>query len=229
MISNAFSNGETGIVALAVNAAPCGHCRQFINELPAPDAIEVLIADIGHAGDDSANAARAGAPIKVTVRPFPELLPDSFGPADLGVVHAFMAHPANGVVLASGAAAAAGLDFDDAVLAAAVAAADASYAPHSGCPAGVAVSVGGKVFGGSYIENAAFNPSLPAMQSALIAARGGGVRDWGMIDRVVVAERDCGAGFRHEASTREMAKLLAPGAQFAAVRIDIHTAGGASR
>src|SRR5262249_11163065 len=47
-------------------------------------------------------------------------------------------------------------------------AAATSYAPHSKSPSGVAIrSKGGAIFCGSYIENAAFNPSLAPFQAAL--------------------------------------------------------------
>ena len=37
-LSNAYMHSEKGIAAIAVTAAPCGHCRQFINEMaPAGD------------------------------------------------------------------------------------------------------------------------------------------------------------------------------------------------
>ena len=33
LIANAACHGERGLLRIAVNAAPCGHCRQFIAEL----------------------------------------------------------------------------------------------------------------------------------------------------------------------------------------------------
>ena len=46
-----------------------------------------------------------------------------------------------------------------------------AYAPYTQCPSGVAlVSSSGGVYGGRYIESAAFNPSLPPLQAALINA-----------------------------------------------------------
>ncbi|KAE8700326.1 Cytidine deaminase 1 [Hibiscus syriacus] len=49
--------------------------------------------------------------------------------------------------------------------------------PRSGCPSGVALlDVEGKIYKGSYMESAAYNPSLPPAQAALVAyvASGGG-------------------------------------------------------
>lgn len=35
-IADAWMNGEEGIDLIAVTAAPCGYCRQFLNELTQP-------------------------------------------------------------------------------------------------------------------------------------------------------------------------------------------------
>ena len=40
-LSNAYMHGEQSVAALAVGGAPCGHCRQFIDEM-SPDG-EILI------------------------------------------------------------------------------------------------------------------------------------------------------------------------------------------
>ena len=77
-----------------------------------------------------------------------ELLPQAFGPGDLGVTEQFLAHRRNDVRLADPERAGA---TNPAVIAAVAAAAE-SYAPHSGCPAGVALSIGGKIFTGSYVS-----------------------------------------------------------------------------
>jgi cytidine deaminase len=65
-IANALAHGEKSVRLLAVTSAPCGHCRQFLNELTTASSLQVLIA---------------GKP-KTSLT---SLLPDSFGPADLGV------------------------------------------------------------------------------------------------------------------------------------------------
>jgi cytidine deaminase len=88
-----------------------------------------------------------------------ELLPYSFGPDDLGV---------SGGML-SGAAPLSGSGAE-----LAQAAAEQSWSPYSGMRAGVAVRCGDQWFAGSYLENAAFNPSLNPAQYALIVARAAG-------------------------------------------------------
>jgi cytidine deaminase len=52
---------------------------------------------------------------------------------------------------------------------AALAAAKKSYAPYSKSPSGAAIETApGRIYKGSYIENAAYNPSLPPLQTALV-------------------------------------------------------------
>lgn len=46
-----------------------------------------------------------------------------------------------------------------------------SYAPYSKCPAGAAIiTAEGEVYSGPYLESAAYNPSLPPLQTAIIDA-----------------------------------------------------------
>jgi cytidine deaminase len=137
--ANAWLNGEEGLAALAVGAAPCGHCRQFLAELTTAASVEVLVA--GH-----------------EPRLLRELLPESFGPEDLGVHARLMSPRANGLVL----------DSSDPLVLEALAAANASYAPYSRGFAGVALeTANGAVYTGRYAENAAFNPSLAPLACAL--------------------------------------------------------------
>jgi hypothetical protein len=54
---------------------------------------------------------------------------------------------------------------------AALEAAQQSYAPYSRCPAGLAiVTAKGGVYSGPYLESAAYNPSLPPLQTAIVDA-----------------------------------------------------------
>src|SRR5712671_7511222 len=64
-LSNAYMHSEQGILSLAVTAAPCGHCRQFINEMAPSGDVQVVIAGQSAVRLDS-------------------LLPSAFGPKDLG-------------------------------------------------------------------------------------------------------------------------------------------------
>src|SRR5215472_15358341 len=42
-LSNAYMHDEQGVAAVAVTAAPCGHCRQFMIELEPEGEIQVLV------------------------------------------------------------------------------------------------------------------------------------------------------------------------------------------
>src|SRR5437763_9308422 len=63
--ANAMAHGETGLQMLAVSAAPCGYCRQFLYELTTAPTLQILIPN------------EPAAPLTA-------LLPAAFGPADLG-------------------------------------------------------------------------------------------------------------------------------------------------
>src|SRR5438876_648341 len=65
-LSNAFMHDEPGIAAIAVSAAPCGHCRQFLYEFADGRDIEILLS--GHPATNLST-----------------LLPQPFGPQDLKV------------------------------------------------------------------------------------------------------------------------------------------------
>ena len=47
MLTNAFRHFEPKIELLVVNAPPCGHCRQFLNELPHADEMMVSFPEEG--------------------------------------------------------------------------------------------------------------------------------------------------------------------------------------
>ena len=146
-VANAWLNGERAIGALAVTASPCGHCRQFLNELGGASALRILVPSIAPAA-------------------LGELLPASFGPADLGVTGRLLEPEDHGLRAAESS----DETPPDGLLGAALAAADASYAPYTRAYAGVALRLGdGTIVSGRYAECAAYNPSLPALQAALSA------------------------------------------------------------
>jgi len=138
-ITHAWLRGEEKLAAITVNYTPCGHCRQFMNELNSGTAIRISLP------------GRA-------VSTLADYLPDAFGPADLHITERLLT-PVDHGFAAEG----------DALQQAAVAAANGSHAPYSHSYSGVALrSQSGKIFAGRYAENAAFNPSLPPLQAALI-------------------------------------------------------------
>jgi cytidine deaminase len=184
-LSSAYMHDEQGVASIAVSAAPCGLCRQFLTELSPEGEILVLIA---------------GRP---AVR-LSSLLPMAFGPKDLGLKYG--AFPVRQVELALSQGA------PDALTAAALAAARKSYAPYTKAHSGIAIGTQrGRLYTGSYIENAAFNPSLPPFQIALAALILAG-EDVGAISRVVLVEVE-GAPISHKSVTDAVLGAIAPAAK----------------
>ena len=149
-VACAIMSGEAGVEQLAVSAPPCGHCRQFLYELASAKRLRILLAD--------------KPPVTLA-----ELLPAAFGPADLGFLGGLSGCEWNTLECVSAAR--------DPLGDAALAAARRSYAPYTGALAGVGLAVrdragsGGEptiLVAGSYLENAAFNPSLSPLQTSLI-------------------------------------------------------------
>ncbi|MEZ3499189.1 cytidine deaminase [Pantoea sp. KPR_PJ] len=138
-IVHAWLRGERRLEAVTVNYTPCGHCRQFMNEL------------------NSGTDLRISLPGR-RVSTLADYLPDAFGPRDLNITSLLLDDVDHGY-LAQG----------DALALAAIAAASQSHAPYSGSHSGIALrTASGVVVTGRYAENAAFNPSLPPLQAALI-------------------------------------------------------------
>lgn len=154
-INNAWLHGETGIRRIAVTAPPCGHCRQFLNELAAAETLEVVIAE----ADSPANPSYSKHSLAT-------LLPVPFSPANLGSEVRLLQAMRHRVSVQSPHGEAA----QDPLVAAAVAAAQTSYAPYTRNFAGVALATSaGEIVTGRLAENVAFNPTLSPMASALAA------------------------------------------------------------
>ena len=154
--NNAWLHGERGLSLLAVTAAPCGYCRQFLNELSTAAKLSVLLP---------ADTARGFSTTRLSA-----LLPHSFGPTDLGLAGGLMdpVHAAPTLQLARKAK-------GDALVEAALDAARRSYAPYptddAGQFAGVALQFAdGAIFAGRYAGNAAYNPSFSPLESVLAFA-----------------------------------------------------------
>jgi cytidine deaminase len=141
-VTNAWMHGETGIDRVAVNAPPCGYCRQFLNELVTADRLVMAMPN--------------------ETRSLADLLPSAFGPRDLGIAGGLMQHEHHALTMDPAA------DNDDDLARAALVAADMSYAPYSKSYAGVALRTrDGAIVAAAYAENAAFNPSLSPLPAAL--------------------------------------------------------------
>lgn len=138
-IAHAWLRSERRLEAVTVNYTPCGHCRQFMNEL------------------NSGTDLRISLPGR-RVSTLADYLPDAFGPRDLNI-ETLLLDPVDHGYQAPG----------DALAQAAIAAANQSHAPYSGAHSGIALrTASGALVTGRYAENAAFNPSLPPLQAALI-------------------------------------------------------------
>lgn len=140
-ITHAWLRGETRLESITVNYTPCGHCRQFMNELTSGTDLQIHLP-----GRSAATLA--------------DYLPDAFGPRDLAIGTLLMDQVDHGYRLA---------EQHDELVQSALAAANRSHAPYSQAHSGVALETAdGEIHAGCYAENAAFNPSLPPLQAALI-------------------------------------------------------------
>jgi len=202
-LSSAYMHSEAGVSAIAVTAAPCGHCRQFMNELSPDGQIEIFV--------DQA------APTKLSA-----LLPLAFGPRDLG--HKDGAFPVKRTNFISATltpaqlAANAPRPLADLLFQSALDAASTSYAPYTESFSGAAIATrSGRIYKGSYIENVAFNPSLSPLQTALVQLISAG-EDYAAISRVALAETK-GAKISQKTATEAVLSAIAP-----SVRVELLTA-----
>ena len=166
--AHAISCGEIGMQMLAVSAAPCGYCRQFLYELTTASTLLILLPKT--------------PPAFLT-----SLIPDAFGPADLNVTAALMSPQSHGMTLDIAA---------DDVMSAALHAANTSYAPYSHSYAGVALKTAdGSIYTGGIAENAAFNPSMSPLEAAVVSlVISGGKSYTDIVDAVLVEMADSKAG-----------------------------------
>lgn len=183
LVTNARNYGETEIMMIALPAAPCGHCRQFLNEMDESGQLKILTPNLPPQSLSS-------------------LLPDSFGPKDLGLKARLLEKPKELPSFSN----------ESPLIAHAMRAAFSSYAPYSDSPSGVAIRTRqGKIYTGCYLENAAFNPSLSPLQAALVSLAAH-LEDYQEMSEVVLVEKSQ-AKISQEAPTRALLKSLAPNAE----------------
>ncbi|KAE8821470.1 cytidine deaminase 1-like [Hordeum vulgare] len=206
LIANAAAAGEPALRAIAVSHMPCGHCRQFLQEIRGAAGIRILVTS------DAADGCAA------EWRTLASLLPRPFGPHDLLPKDAplvlerhdnRLGDPVDAV--ANGFAAG---DLEGRLKDAAEAAARAAHAPYSGCPSGFAVADGeGNVYAGGCLESAAYNPTLGPVQTAIIAMVAGGGGPAGDVVAAALVEKE-GAVAAQEATARFFLAAVAPQASF---------------
>lgn len=216
VIARAHALGRT-IKKIALSAAPCGHCRQFINETYQADQI------------------RLHFPHMASNLPFPLFLWSAFGPQDLGIAEgALLNHGRRELQL--------GRSRPTQLMKQALDAAERSYAPYTEAHAGVAIELAdGNVITGSYLENVAFNPSSNPISNAFVNMwaeysewakspldkRGSFLTRYPEIKKVVLAETKMRQSSStelkqipgHEADTLSILGAVAPEAQFQLVRV----------
>ncbi|KAL1220804.1 Cytidine deaminase 1 [Cardamine amara subsp. amara] len=202
LITNLTLNGEHQLKYVAVSSAPCGHCRQFFQEIRDAPAIRILITDPNESPDSAADSDG--------FLPLGSILPHRFGPDDLleKDIPLLLEPHDNRLAISD-------LDSENTAESelkrTALAAANRSYAPYSLCPSGVSlVDCDGKVYRGWYMESAAYNPSLGPVQAALVdyVANGGGGGYERIVGAVLVEKED--AVVRQEHTAKLLLQTISP-------------------
>ncbi|XP_039117376.1 cytidine deaminase 1-like [Dioscorea cayenensis subsp. rotundata] len=195
LITNAAAHRERAIRCIAVSSAPCGHCRQFFQEIRNASQIQILITGSGS---------------DLAFRPLSYYIPEPFGPSDL--LHddsPFLLEPHNNRIEIIDD----GHEAPNRILGAAVNGARSAHAPYSGCAAGFAVGDGkGRVGGGGYMESAAYNPGMGPVAAALVAYLMAGGGAWEDIVEAALVEKEK-AVVPQEATARVVLAAVAPKAR----------------
>ncbi|GEM75503.1 cytidine deaminase [Vibrio sagamiensis] len=179
-ISHAWMKGERGLTDITINFSPCGHCRQFMNEISTAKNLKVQLPD----SDE---------------KRLHDYLPEAFGPNDLGIESGLMSEVVHSFTFKD----------DNILLEKAVDAMNMSHAPYTNNFSGLAIEMTcGRVFLGAYAENAAFNPSLPPLQVALSQIMLAGLK-FDDIKAVALAENAQGK-ISHLAETQSTIEALNP-------------------
>jgi cytidine deaminase len=169
-VVNAWQQGAVQIDAIAVTAAPCGRCRQFLYELDPRHPLTVIVQYPDRDG-------------YTTERLF-DLLPQAFGPQELGAKGGLMSSGEDPPTLDLKTS------FDDSLVLEALSAAGQSYAPYTHNFAGCTIQINHqKIYTGSYLECVAFNPSLSPLHTAIIRMYMDGPAASGGITRAVLVEK----------------------------------------
>ncbi|OWM83166.1 hypothetical protein CDL15_Pgr011848 [Punica granatum] len=215
LLTNLSLHSEPSLRFLVVSAAPCGHCRQFLQELRSASDVRILVPRDEPNAPVGSNASSSSS----SFVPLSQLLPDRFDPADLlpeGVP--LLLEPIDSGLSLARDSLPNGFHTDEKDLAAtALLAANKSHAPYSGCPSGVALlDSAGKVYKGSYAESAAFNPSFGPVQAALVAFIAGGGGGYENIVEAVLVEKE-GAAVTQEHTARLLLGVVSPGCEFRVV------------
>ncbi|KAI3934263.1 hypothetical protein MKW98_009244 [Papaver atlanticum] len=220
LITNANINGEkpVWISHIAVSATPCGHCRQFMQEIRRASDIKIMIMPADYNGIQDSG---------LCFNPLSSMLSHPFGPPDLlEKDHPLLLEAHNNCLVLVDSVKRNGIHNQNGIQGedeevwiqlknCALEAANKCHAPYSGCPSGVALmDSAGKVYKGSYTESAAYNPSLGPVQSALIAyVSGGSSGGYEKIVAGVLVEKK-GAVIRQESTAKLLLEAISPKCDF---------------
>ncbi|EYU27303.1 hypothetical protein ABFS82_10G088800 [Erythranthe guttata] len=217
------------LLSFAVSSAPCGHCRQFLQELRHSSSVQILVIDEENCAQNIDHVENR--------KPLSKFLPNPFGPHDLldhecpllldqhdNRLDLLPPNTVNSVNLSNGndenfsklANGNCGKyeKSEDLLRESALEAANNAHAPYSGCPSGVALMDSeGNVYKGSYTESAAYNPSLGPVQAALIAYVASGGGGYESIVAAALVEKE-GAKVRQEDTARLVLKAVSPKCDF---------------
>ncbi len=167
---NAWHQSAQYLYAVAVSEPPCGHCRQFLNEFEKQGELVVITPVRNN--------------LKYRKILLSNLLPEAFGPIDLGNRVGLMANTPQTPRLRLKT------PMDDATIIEALLAAEKSYAPYTMNFTGCAIQTGtGEIYRGRYVETAAYNPSLTPLQSAILCMNMAMIEPDRIIRRVVMVEK----------------------------------------
>ncbi|KAI9118814.1 hypothetical protein K1719_010259 [Acacia pycnantha] len=206
LVTNLFINGETNLDCLAVSAAPCGHCRQFLQEIRGAPDVKILITS-----DEEQDFT-----------PLSQFLSHRFGPNDLlpDDIPLLLEPRHNGLHFSGKINNSPtgicnnGYHTNEKLKYAALEAANKSHAPYSGSPSGVAlIDSDGKIYKGSYMESAAYNPSMGPVQAALVSYVAGGGGDYQKVVGAVLVEKE-GAVVRQEQTAKLLLQSISSQCQF---------------
>ncbi|CAF1084801.1 unnamed protein product [Didymodactylos carnosus] len=183
LIALAHCKGEEGIELISVSHFPCGHCRQFLNELYQSDKIKILL------------------PNEQLQYSLSDLLPYAF---NLGTGYLLSFSSVNKLKLKIEST-------EDPLVHCAFKFALNSYAPYSNSPSSVGIQLDtGEMFAGAYLESVAYNPSLPPLQVALVHLIANG-KEYEQIKRVILLELESSYGCPSQFySTFALLRSIAP-------------------
>lgn len=230
LITNMSLHPETHLKNIVVSAYPCGHCRQFLQEIRGAPDIQILVLNT-HKCDEQTLINRHRIDVETdSFTPLSQFLPHRFGPDDLlhkdvplilETQNNNLIHDADKITQIGNLYNGFSQIRETELVLAAFEAANRSHAPYSGCPSGVAlVDDNGRIYTGSYMESAAYNPSMGPAQAAIVAymaaAEGGEGGCNGGFERIsgaVLVEIE-GATVRQEETVRLFFKAVSPKCKF---------------